>query len=75
MIDVGKKTKKQVRGIRGQNFRIRRSRYDYTGLNKATISKACNDQEYKPTKSTMKLLIDAARFLTKQNIKKDDFWM
>jgi putative transcriptional regulator len=48
---------------------------DYTGLNKATISKACNDQEYRPTKSTMKLLIDAAWFLTKQNIKKDDFWM
>ncbi|NRF95772.1 transcriptional regulator [Paenibacillus frigoriresistens] len=40
-----------------------------------TVTKACNDQEYKPTKSTMKLLIDAARFLTKMNINKDDFWM
>jgi hypothetical protein len=40
-----------------------------------TITRACNDQEYKPNKSTMKLLIDAALFLTKKNIKKDDFWM
>jgi hypothetical protein len=46
-----------------------------SGLTRNTVSKACNDEEYKPPKSTMKLLIDAARFLSKQNIKKDDFWM
>jgi hypothetical protein len=48
---------------------------EFTGLNKATVSKACSDEKYKPTKSTMKLFIDAAQFLTKTNIRKDDFWM
>lgn len=46
-----------------------------SGLTRNTISKACNEEEYKPPKSTMKLLIDAAKFLTKQNVKKNDFWM
>jgi hypothetical protein len=46
-----------------------------SGLNRDTVSKACNDEEYKPPKSTMKLLVDAAKFLTKTNIRKDDFWM
>ncbi|CAH1208202.1 hypothetical protein PAECIP111891_03175 [Paenibacillus allorhizoplanae] len=40
-----------------------------------TITKACSDESYRPTRSTMKLLIDAAMLLTKQTINKDDFWM
>lgn len=48
---------------------------EVSGLNRDTVSRACNDENYKPKKGIMKLLVDATKFLTKENIRKDDFWM
>jgi hypothetical protein len=47
---------------------------EYSGLTRNTVSRVCNDENYNPPKATLKLLIDAAKFLTKQNVKKEDFW-
>lgn len=46
-----------------------------TGLNRDTVSKACNDSEYRPKGSVMNLLLTAARQLTGKNIDKRDFWV
>lgn len=45
-----------------------------TGLNRDTITKACNDTEYQPKGGVMKLLLMAARQLTKKDVDKRDFW-
>jgi hypothetical protein len=45
-----------------------------TGLNRDTITKACNDREYRPKGGVMNLLLMAARQLTGKNVDKNDFW-
>lgn len=45
-----------------------------TGLNRDTISKACNDEVYKPKGGVLKLLLMAVRQLTGKEVDKKDFW-
>lgn len=46
-----------------------------SGISRVTVSKACTDPDYKPSKSTMKLLLLAIRELTGKNKSKSDFWL
>lgn len=45
-----------------------------TQLHKDTISKSCNESDYKPPKSIQKLLIIAFNKLTNNNVSESDFW-
>lgn len=45
-----------------------------TGLNRDTVSDICADPTYKPRKSTINLLVMAARQLTGKNVNQRDFW-
>lgn len=47
---------------------------EVTGLNRDTVSKACNDKEYKPKGGVLKLLLSAIRKLTEKDVNKNDFW-
>lgn len=47
---------------------------ELTGLNRDTISDICNNQSYKPRKSTANLLLIAAKRLTGKDYKISDFW-
>ncbi|MBP1935041.1 transcriptional regulator [Ammoniphilus resinae] len=53
-----------------QQERIR----EISKLNKDTVSKACNDNDYMPSSKTIKALLSAARKLTGKNVKSDQFW-
>lgn len=48
---------------------------DATKASRDTVSKAFNDQNYRPSRSIMQLLINAARQLTGKNVDRNDFWM
>lgn len=45
-----------------------------TGLHRDTVADVCNNDEYKPRKSTMNLLVSALRELTDKRVNKQDFW-
>lgn len=45
-----------------------------TGLNRDTVSEACNNAKYTPRKSTMNLLLSALRELADKQVSKQDFW-
>lgn len=45
-----------------------------TGLNKDTITRACNDLEYRPKRPLQKLLLEAARDLGGKDVGSTDFW-
>jgi hypothetical protein len=44
-------------------------------LNKDTVSRVCNDDNYLPSGRTMKALIDAVKKITGKNVNSNDFWM
>ncbi|CDN44182.1 Uncharacterized protein BN871_EI_00110 [Paenibacillus sp. P22] len=46
-----------------------------TGLNPGTVSRACSEDGYKPTRSVQKILVEAARRLTGKSAQPKDFWM
>lgn len=45
-----------------------------TGLNRDTVSGICADTDYTLRKSTVVLLLMAAKELTGENVNKRDFW-
>ena len=45
-----------------------------TGLSRDTVSDVCGDPNYKPRRSTITLLLMAAKQLTGEDVKKSDFW-
>lgn len=45
-----------------------------TGLSRDTVSDICSDPEYRPRRSTVTLLLMAAKQLTGKNVDKRDFW-
>ncbi len=45
-----------------------------SGLSRETVSGVCGDPEYKVRRSTMVLLLMAAKQLTGKDVSKDDFW-
>jgi hypothetical protein len=45
-----------------------------TGLTPKTVYHSCYDPVFKPTRSTMKLLVTALKQLTGKNVDKWDFW-
>lgn len=45
-----------------------------TGLNRDTVSDVCANPEYRPRKSTITLLLMAAKQLTGKEVNKRDFW-
>lgn len=47
---------------------------EISGLNRDTVSKACNDGNYIPTKSVQNLLISTLKELTKVDVTTKDFW-
>jgi len=47
---------------------------EVTRLNKDTVTRACNDMDYKPKRSVEKLLVDAAEELTGIEVEAKDFW-
>lgn len=44
-----------------------------TKLNRDTVSRVCNTEDY-PSGRTMKALLDAARKLTGKSVGQNDFW-
>lgn len=74
MFNIGKKRSKYGQFL--DNHKIMQERIrEETGLNKDTLTKACNNEDYKPRGSVAKLLLDAARKLSGENVTKKDFWM
>lgn len=47
---------------------------EITGLNRDTVSRACNDKSYRPKKSVQNLLVSAAKELTKIEVEIKNFW-
>lgn len=45
-----------------------------SGLNRDTVSRACNDAEYLPNGRTMKKLTEAARKLSGKDVPASRFW-
>ncbi|MCM3497663.1 helix-turn-helix domain-containing protein [Paenibacillus lactis] len=45
-----------------------------TGLSRDTVSDICSDPDYRPRRSTVTLLLMAAKQLTGKNVDKRDFW-
>lgn len=74
-MSLGKKRSKfgrfvdSVLGYGGQE-RIR----EVTKLSRDIITKACKSDEYKPSNSTIKLLLVALKELTGRDVKADQFW-
>ncbi|GIP38292.1 hypothetical protein J31TS4_15720 [Paenibacillus sp. J31TS4] len=46
-----------------------------TGLSRNTVSDACSNLDYTPRRSTMTLLLQAAKKLTGKTMKREDFWI
>lgn len=73
MFGLGKK--RTLYGEFLDNHKIPQERVaEYTGLNRETVSRACNDLLYKPKKSVSNLLTAAARHFSGQAVNKDSFW-
>lgn len=45
-----------------------------TRLSRNTVSYACSDKNYSPTRSTKQLLVTAIKQLTGEDVSAEDFW-
>lgn len=72
MFGLGKKRSKYGSFLDEHGINQERVR-EVTKLNKDTLTRVCNTDQY-PSGTTMRKLVDAARKLTGKDVKADDFW-